>query len=685
MGVSISSSEYCGSRRSCRTSRNSTATATQKLPSKPKTESSTAVPHHAQEAARFPLVLPKSEESVGTSCALSCTVSMQGSPTIVDLLPLAREGAQATAAYSRFSRLLSGSPHTTLPTSQPAPKGCTTSLSLHMYAHRAATSVSTPLVGVDVVPIEYASPLLDDLSTDLDDFELAYSRGVQDGLIPAAAAATGSCMSLRSVSRSLSASEVVFADTPSDVDETLAFITLRRVGFSLCRTCGSSLCYHAKFCPECGCSVEEVFGDTLVTTGSGCALESASFAAVKSYPSNNLSGGNFSATTTTATTTRSSDREVVTTALQESNVFTLQRRNAFVRYVKVLRSRQVLGVGTSGTVYRAVDTRTGQQLAVKESLINQNSPDELAAVRNELRQLAQLRHPYIVEYFGCRVEAVESANTSCFQSSQISSHPSALESRRVSRPNNVIDQRTTLFPRLSSNAAAQRNEVVEAKRLVALSTIRVLILMERVECGTLSHLLADFPGGMPEQAVRCFAAQLVDAVRYVHECGLCHRDIKLDNILLASDGTIRLTDFGCAVRGVSGLTGNGKPSIAGTPAYMPPESLHCLEQASVDWTFQGKAQDVWAVGCVVHHLLTAASPWCALASLSPYALLLHIQSHEFPVKTKSSLSLDAVDFCRRCVERDPQRRITAAELATHPFVTSALSTSSQRTPQSSRC
>jgi serine/threonine protein kinase len=207
--------------------------------------------------------------------------------------------------------------------------------------------------------------------------------------------------------------------------------------------------------------------------------------------------------------------------------------------------------------------------------------------------------------------------------------------------------------------------------VVSSPTIRVLALMERVECETLSQLLADFPRGLPEPAVRRFAVRLVDDVCYVHDCGLSHRDIKLDNVLLSSDCTIHFINFGCAMRGANGLTCNGSSSIAGTLAYMPPpppESLTCLGKTLMDWTLQGKAQDVWAIGCVVHHYLTAERPWSTAKQLNPYVLLLHFQSFEFSVKT-SALSPDAVDFCLQCVERGPWRRTTAAEVTKHPFLT----------------
>jgi serine/threonine protein kinase len=127
--------------------------------------------------------------------------------------------------------------------------------------------------------------------------------------------------------------------------------------------------------------------------------------------------------------------------LEEINIFALQRRHAFVRYVKVLRLRDTLGRGATGTVYHSVGIHTDQQLAAEESLIKQNSPDELAAVRSELRRLGELRRPYIVEYFGCRVEVVEDHYVPIFRT--LSSPPTPARWSRGEAAGGEACRRTT--------------------------------------------------------------------------------------------------------------------------------------------------------------------------------------------------------------------------------------------------
>ena len=101
--------------------------------------------------------------------------------------------------------------------------------------------------------------------------------------------------------------------------------------------------------------------------------------------------------------------------------------------------------------------------------------------------------------------------------------------------------------------------------------------------------------------------QLADALGYIHAQGIVHRDIKLDNILLAPDAHVVLSDFGISrvvsdrLRGEIGatctiVTASGSGSVVGTQGYMAPEVL-----AGQDAT---PAADVYALGVMFFHLLT---------------------------------------------------------------------------------
>ncbi|MCG8600000.1 MAG: protein kinase [Verrucomicrobiales bacterium] len=138
------------------------------------------------------------------------------------------------------------------------------------------------------------------------------------------------------------------------------------------------------------------------------------------------------------------------------------------------------------------------------------------------------------------------------------------------------------------------------------------ILMEYVEGGDLQHLLSK--GAMePEEAFRVIA-DIAEALGCAHENGILHRDIKPANLLVSESGEVRIADFGVArlialdgKNGESGLTITG--TTVGTPFYIAPEVWDDPE--SVD-----HRADIYALGVVLHHMLTGERPTGHLESPS---------------------------------------------------------------------
>jgi len=74
------------------------------------------------------------------------------------------------------------------------------------------------------------------------------------------------------------------------------------------------------------------------------------------------------------------------------------------------------------------------------------------------------------------------------------------------------------------------------------------IVLEYVENGALSGMVARFGGNLPERLCRIYIAQVIRGLEYLHEQGVIHRDIKGANILATKDGVIKLADFGVATK-----------------------------------------------------------------------------------------------------------------------------------------
>ncbi|GMH17508.1 hypothetical protein Nepgr_019349 [Nepenthes gracilis] len=155
----------------------------------------------------------------------------------------------------------------------------------------------------------------------------------------------------------------------------------------------------------------------------------------------------------------------------------------------------------------------------------------------------------------------------------------------------------------------------------------LFLVMEYLNGGDLYSLLRNV-GCLEQDVARIYIAELVLALEYLHSLGIVHRDLKPDNILIAHDGHIKLTDFGLSKIGLMNSTANlyiaeregttsldaqtwndqqtedeRRRSAVGTPDYLAPEILLGAEH--------GYAADWWSVGIILFELITGVPPFTA--------------------------------------------------------------------------
>ncbi|KAG5489532.1 hypothetical protein GH5_00406 [Leishmania sp. Ghana 2012 LV757] len=165
------------------------------------------------------------------------------------------------------------------------------------------------------------------------------------------------------------------------------------------------------------------------------------------------------------------------------------------------------------------------------------------------------------------------------------------------------------------------------------------LFMALADQGTVADLLKRYPR-LPENHAATIMKQLLQAVNYLHECGIIHRDIKPGNMLI-SKGQLKLSDFGTA-------TTNVREGMVGTISYMAPEV--------VDGKSSGKESDIWSIGCVACE--------CLRIKRSGGGLL----GYGAPEEYLSDVSAEAVDFIKACMQRNPSDRATAGTLLLHDFI-----------------
>ncbi len=180
-------------------------------------------------------------------------------------------------------------------------------------------------------------------------------------------------------------------------------------------------------------------------------------------------------------------------------------------------------------------------------------------------------------------------------------------------------------------------------------------IMELVEGRTMAVAMAEKP--VPVRQAVEWLREVSLAIAHAHSQGVLHRDIKPSNILIEPSGRARVADFGLAKLGdeAGGATLTFSGTVAGSPAYMPPEQAHGRGVT--------ERSDIYSLGAVLYHLLAGCPPFQG----DSIATVLAMVAQEDPISPRrlnASTPRDLDTICLKCLEKAPARRYSSAiELA----------------------
>lgn len=164
--------------------------------------------------------------------------------------------------------------------------------------------------------------------------------------------------------------------------------------------------------------------------------------------------------------------------------------------------------------------------------------------------------------------------------------------------------------------------------------------------------------GFEEPRAAKLSEEMLSAITYLHSHGIVHRDLKLENFLFdkkGPDASLKLIDFGLSKHFAQH---EKMHQVVGSAYYTAPEVLQ---------GGYGKGCDVWSIGVICYMLLSGCPPFYGSNSEAIHDMILNGEP-DYSAKRFAHVSLQAIDFLKKLLVKDPAKRISTEEALEHPFI-----------------
>ncbi|KAA1120207.1 hypothetical protein PGT21_037264 [Puccinia graminis f. sp. tritici] len=265
---------------------------------------------------------------------------------------------------------------------------------------------------------------------------------------------------------------------------------------------------------------------------------------------------------------------------------------------------ELIGKGSFGQVYLALNATNGEMLAVKQVELPKTRSDRecerqksvVNALKSEIHLMRDLEHPNIVQYLGF--------------------------------------EETTVY---------------------------LSIFLEYVSGGSIGRCLRRH-GAFELNVIKYFTSQILEGLKYLHGLHILHRDLKADNLLVDFSGNCKISDFGISKKSEHVYEDNTQMSLQGSIFWMAPEVVHNPTKKG----YSAKV-DIWSLGCVVLEMFAGRRPWSDEEAIQAM-FKLGAERLRPPVPPDVKLGRMSDHFLAQCFIVDPEARPTADRLTDHRFL-----------------
>lgn len=187
------------------------------------------------------------------------------------------------------------------------------------------------------------------------------------------------------------------------------------------------------------------------------------------------------------------------------------------------------------------------------------------------------------------------------------------------------------------------------------------VAMELIDGEDLTQIITA-AGKMTEPQIALILRETIAGLGHLHEKEIIHRDIKSDNVMIALDGRVKITDFGYGAQ--LNKEQAKRLSVVGTTYWMAPEVIKAEAY--------GVKVDIWSTGMMAIEMYEGQPPYMDEPS-TMRALFLIVSKGRPAYKDPDSMSPEFKDFIEQCTRMVPDERPSCAELLQHPFLLKACS------------